>query len=61
VLKYAKVIQDLMCEGSLREKIEFMKACNKDWDLNQVVSAYLTCINNPNKLKSMTGRDPTPQ
>jgi len=61
VLKHAKVIQDLMCSGTLKEKIEFMKACSKDWDLNQIVSAYLTWINNPNKLKNMHAKEPTPQ
>jgi len=50
-----------MCSGTLKEKIEFMKACSKDWDLNQIVSAYLTWINNPNKLKNMHAKEPTPQ
>jgi len=56
VLKHAKVIQDLMCSGTLKEKVDFMKECSQDWDLNQIVSAYLTWINNPNKLKNMNNQ-----
>lgn len=59
VLKHAKVIQDLMCSGTLKEKVDFMKECAREWDLNQIVSAYLTWINNPNKLKNMTQSTPT--
>lgn len=54
--------------GTLKEKVDFLKGCAKNWDLNQIVSAYLSWLNTHNKINNMkngstgsTGSTVTPQ